>query len=375
MKWQNSYTKITLTGLNLERYINILRDNNIEIHDIHRDDYNSMSMYVWDKDIKYIRDNANGIDIQLQEHYGIRQWTKFLINRVGVVVGSILSIIMILVLNAYTLHFHIIGIENIKKETIIEALNTYGIYIGKISNYDNDGLNKYLLNCVEGISLVSTQKVGTTLVINIKEKTAELEEVVDNYYSPYNMVINDFEIYSGIGNKGKGDIVRKGDLLVYAQEYLDSDGVLHLIKPHAKYNVTIWHTGTHTIYKEETVFVRTGNSVAGYKYMLGNKTLINNEIVNMYQFYDAVEMYKKLSNSILPLEFTKTVYYETKPEIRKNDFDQLKEKTIANLRSLVYNEVSANEQIINEKVDIIQLEDRYIVNFYLECNKEIYIGE
>ena len=374
IRWSN-YTKITLIGLNLERYINVLRDKDIEINNIHRSNYNTISMYIRDEDIKVVKDIANNIDIEIIEYYGIKQLGRCIINRIGILIGVILSITMILILNMYTLHIKIIGLDKIQETTIIQALNDYGIYIGKINDYDSNDLHKYLLNNVSGISLVSTERKGTALIVNIKEKSATLEDMAQSFVSPYNMIINDYSIFAGIGNVVKGQMVKKGDVLIYPEEYLDSDGVLHLSKPKAYMSVTIWHTATTTLMKEETIYVRTGKVVTNYQYQIGSFSVVNHTEDNNFEYYDTEYKVQDIGEGIIPIKYTETKYYETVEETQVNDFEKVKDSLLANLTELVYNKLQGNEKIIDEFVDIVELSDRYIINKYLQCDLDLYIGE
>ncbi len=369
---RNNYTTITIKGLNLERYINELRDKDVEIFNIRRTTYNTISMVIRDRDLKLVNDNASKLDIAVEEHYGVIESIRRLVSRVGIVIGVIISIAMIIVLNMFTLHIQVVGLETIETTVVIDALHSYGISRWKINHFVPEDLNNYLLSTIDGISLVSTKSFGTTLVVNVKEKSSKLNDNAVPYTAPFNMIIKDYEIYSGIANFEKNSIIKKGDIIIYPEEIVE-DGVLHLLEPRAKIHATIWHSASAVVYKEETIYERTGNKIKSYTYSLGNLNVINRSRDNTFNYYEVETKQQCIGASLLPLVYTSTTYFETTPKVIQNDFNSIKEKIIADLTESVYNKTNSSQQVIDETLDIIELADKYIVNVYLECNWDIYL--
>ena len=373
MKRWSSYRRVSIEGLNIEKGINKLTSDNVNIYNLVRESYNKVILTVSDKDIPRLQQEFRTADFQYIGSYGIVSIVMTLLHRIGFIVGLVISIVLYSILNLFTLHIEVVGIENIDRNMIIEAVEGFGIRLGAINSYNKDELEKYILNNVDGVSLVSTQTIGTTIVVNIKEESSSVEENIESYVSPYNMVINDFQVFAGISNMYIGQIVRKGDVLIYPEEYTDSDGVLHLVEPKATLFATIWHTVTEVFYKNEIVYSRTGNSITSYKYCIGDKVVIDKTKENCYQLYDTVSRESLVNSSLLPIRYVETVYYETVEEVIEKDFNNSKEKIIANLKSLVYNNKDDIDDVVDEVVDVVELDDRYIVNYYLECTRQINI--
>ncbi|MBE5735039.1 MAG: hypothetical protein E7361_01125 [Clostridiales bacterium] len=373
MRRWNNYRRVCIEGLNIERSINNLTDANVSIYNIVREAYNKVYLTINDRDIHRLEEEFRTARIEYIGRYGIISAFVSMIHRVGILIGIIISITLYAIASAFTLHINIVGIESINRLDVLNAISDYGISIGKINTYDKKGLEDYILKAVDGVSMVSIQSIGTTLLVNIKEESSSVEEDISCYISPYNMVINDYRVYSGISNISVGKIVKKGDVLIYPDEYTDEDGVLHLVAPKGYISATIWHTATDECYKEEIIYTRTGKSTASYTYYLGDRAVYTKDVQTAYETYDVYTRDVVVSSFILPIRYTETVYYETEEKVVQNDFNKCKEKIIANLISMVYNDMDDTETMVDEIVDIVELDDRYIINVYLECIKDINI--
>ena len=374
MKSRHDYSTLNIQGLNIDKLINEIRQDGVVLYDINRLAYNNVKMIVNNNDINNISEKLDNQTLIVENTFGIITYIKNFLKRIGLIIGVVLSIALIIFLSMYTLHIEIIGLDTIDRQTVLSVLNEYGIYKYKINKYDKDDLESFIMNNIEGISLISTKKIGTTLVINVKEKSSQIEENATHYVSPYNMIILDYQVYSGVSNINKGNMVKVGDVLIYPEEYIDEDGVLHLISPKAIIKATIWHTATYTFMKEETIYKPTGQSVTNFEYRIGKHTIYKKEKSHNYQYFDTKHTNQIISNNIVPISLSKTIYIETTPEVVKNDFEKSKDKIIANLNKVVYNKLSDNESVVDTIVDIKELDDRYIVNVYLECSAVINVG-
>ncbi len=373
MRRWSSYRQISIEGLNIEKGIDRLTHQGVDVYNVSREAYNKVLITISDRDIPRVKEEFRTAQIEYMGRYGIASIIFSLLSRIGILIGVVVSIVLFSILNAFTLHIEVVGLEKIDRALVLDAVNNYGIRLGRINNIENDELERYILGNVDGISLVSSQVVGTTLVINIKEESSNIEEGPSSYVSPYNMIINDFHVYSGISNMYIGQIVKKGDILIYAEEYRDEDGVLHLVAPKAEISATIWHIATEVFYKEEIVNVRTGNAVINFAYYMGDTKIMEQTAANSFQLYESINRETWVSTSLLPIRYLETTYYEVVEEVQQNDFANSKEKIIANLQKVVYNNVDDTETVVDEVVDVVELSDRYIVNVYLECTKDIII--
>jgi len=370
-KLMTNLVRLNIHGLNTERLINNLKEYNINIYNIKRSTYDNIDIVIEERYLPIIKDFD--IDVEVIEVFGRSKLIKGILDKIGIVIGTVISLIMLIILNTFTLHIEILGLENITREEVLTTLKEFGVDIWSVNNYNKESLHSYLTSNIDDISLVSSKKIGTTLVINIKEKSSTLEETAENYLSPYNMVIKDYSINSGKGNIYINQVVKKGDVLVYPEEYLDSDGGLHLIKPKGTIKACVWHTATETFMKQETVYRKTGNKIINYNYRLGSIPILTQASENEFEYFEQESGEYYISNFLLPIHYSYIAYYETIPEIQENDFNNSKEKIIANLQALVYNMKDVNDRIIDENVVVVELNDRFIINYYLECDTTIYI--
>ena len=347
-----NFCKISITGLNLENYLNKLKDENIEIYNLNRPEYNQIEFVTPNRNLKYINSTCGVLKLDIIKHIGYKSFKDFIIKNLGYIIGCILALILLIISSKYTFHIKIIGLENVPEDCILQSINDFGVKTFQINVFDSDKLAEYILDNNTDISLVSIEKIGTALVLNIKEKSSKLPESVEPYLAPDNLLIKDFEVSSGISNLKIDKIVKKGEVLIYPEEYLDKEGKLQLIKPKGYINATIWHTATETILKEETIYERTGNKITNYNFNIGKIKLFKKYNEHNYKYYEEVSRIKDISISLIPIKYYETIYYETTPVIIQNDFNSIKDEIIAKLETVVYNKVSQGEEVLNKIVDV-----------------------
>ncbi len=368
-----NYSKITLTGLNLENFINYIKEANIPLYSVQRPEYNVMTFVVNKKYMPFVREHIGKIELVEEDYFGLGRLAKTMLSRIGLVIGIILAITATIIVNKFTLHINVVGNETIPTATIITALNNYGIHLGTINHFNQDDLCEYLTNNVENISLVSVKQIGTSLIVNIKEKSAVLDKDIQAFRSNYNMQIVDYQIFAGVHNLHKGQLVKIGDILVMPENTVGQNGEAGEVAPKGTIDAIVWFAATYTMPKVETIAYRTGNKIISSYYMLNDYKFLENAVTNTFELFEEESMDIIISNYLIPLRLHKTIYYEMASKTIENDFSNLKDKIIANLHDIVYNNVTSNLSVQDDRVDVIETSDSVIVNYYLQCSTVINI--
>ena len=140
-------------------------------------------------------------------------------KRMGLVVGFLLAMALIFLSSLFVWDIRIEGVDVIHENTILEALEKRGIYLGAfIPSLDTEITEQALILDIDGLSFVSINLRGTVARVEIRERESE-PEILDRT-SPSNLIatadgqIEALQITGGFATVKCGETVKKGDILV-----------------------------------------------------------------------------------------------------------------------------------------------------------------
>ena len=136
--------------------------------------------------------------------------------------------------------------------------------INKKSDIDTSKFEKDLSSNLKNVSLVSIIIKGNTLVVSIKEKVQNSEyENKDNFapiVSDFDGILTKVQLVQGTLNKKVGDIIKKGDVLVFPY-IVDASGNQRQVEPKAEIYAKVYITQKASFYDVEMIAKRTGKSM------------------------------------------------------------------------------------------------------------------
>lgn len=140
-------------------------------------------------------------------------------KRTGFAAGALLAIGILIISSFFVWDITITGTETIPEKSVIEALERHGVKLGAyIPSLNTDKIEKEIVLEVDGLSWISLNLRGTVAAVEIRERNANTQPV--DLQSPSNLVatfdgqIESLEITGGVAAVKRGQIVKKGDLLV-----------------------------------------------------------------------------------------------------------------------------------------------------------------
>ena len=159
-------------------------------------------------DIEYAEGNIAGIIPQ----------AKVIFNRLGLIIGAFMLIIISYFSTKFIWQIEIKGDSCYSKEELIEIFNDSGLYLGKfVPNINYDELhNKILINAKE-LSWISVNIKGTVATVEIKavEKDNTLEDLtINNVVAKSDAQIISINVTNGQAYVKPGDVVKNGDVLI-----------------------------------------------------------------------------------------------------------------------------------------------------------------
>ncbi len=230
--------KFQISGLNQITLINSFRKSRIRILDLSR--INQKLMFVT---VPFInKQDAINIINSLRFSYEIVQEksAKNVVNnallRSGLFIGLVFSFVIAFFAKSFLWKIEISGNKILDDLAIIRQLNDSGIKVGNKINYDDDSVVEALM-LIDDIAAVSAKTVGTTLVIDIIERTVTTPKVKSgDVVSIYDAEVVRITVNKGTASVNIGDRVSVGTKLIEGVEYntegepifsVDAQGVIY----------------------------------------------------------------------------------------------------------------------------------------------------
>jgi hypothetical protein len=150
-------------------------------------------------------------------YYGILAPLTLLLNKVGLVIGSILFIVLVLIFNNFLLDIKVVGSGACFEEQTKSVIYNYGIKkFTPFSSISYDEVENLILSSNPRIAFVSAKKQGNILVIEsvLSKAPIVLGENKNSLVSNANGVVEEITVLRGTPLVEEGSLVEVGDELV-----------------------------------------------------------------------------------------------------------------------------------------------------------------
>lgn len=377
MKLNENVSTIKIKGVNINRAFKLLLKNNIHLSKINRQDYKTLTFNVKSKNVNKVFAILNNpcYTISVEKSHGFLSVLNFLKKRFGIIISIVLCLIMFFVNTMFISSIKIYGNNKIQTEEILNALNNKGVYVGaKSASINLENLEDYLSYSVEGISFVSIIRKGTTIVVNVKEKLFELNDLSNqnvNFVAKYSGTITEMLVTDGTPLLKVGDSFKQGDVLV-AGYNINGEGVKIPCVANAKIKAKIWFSYSEVFSNEVLQKVRTGKKITNYTYnLLGWNLKEKNNEINFKSFEVEEKRSYVFKNNFIPLVKNSIIYYETEEIVVNQNFEENKQEIVNRCYEKAKEKIP-NGIKIEKSFDVIEeIKEGYVVSAYYET--EIYI--
>ena len=372
MKLKNR-TKLLISGLNQERILNELIKS-MPIYDYKRLNYKQCEFEIDSKYFKHakVTIESYGLAIENIQNQGVVFKIKSLFKRYGLIAGIIFSLLFYVIQYNFVWTVNAVG-ENRQQVQQIEKYVKKNLKSNFKGNIDTDCIESELRNQFDFVSSVSVAIVGQSLVINFNEAVLppEMEDDKAPIISQFDGLITEINLIQGTLNCREGDIVKKGDVLVYPY-IIDSQGQQKSIEPKAEIYAQVWYRSSLDHYEYRIETKRTGNITIKNNVYIGGLLLYGESGAINYKQYDSETTKLTLSkNLLLPLYIEKTIYYETVTEEIIEDFESVKEQLISKARENTLIFFFFFEIILNENFTLSDVAGCHTINYTISVEKDI----
>jgi len=373
LNWLCGVLTVRISGVAPERFINLCCNRKLYIWNLHNID----RMYQFNiraKKFKQLKPIAKktGIVPEIVKKSGFPFiWHKYR-KRYGFFAGIIICALLVYILSLFIWDINILGGSKYTPETLLEFLRDNDVYAG---------IRKKLINCQEieesirlaykDIGWVSAEIKGTRLIIKITETNmpapVKKAERPSHIIASKNAIVKSIITRSGTPLVKKGDVVKRGDILVSGIVAIksDFDEIIRFQPLVADADIVC-----SSFYDYEDVFsleyidaIYTGRVKKGYYVALTDKKLFLYNPSNSYDKYDIIVSEKVLhitDSFYLPIRYgtiASREYYEVKKRYSEDEAIALAQGKLQRY----LDKLAANNVLITENNVTITIENGYCI--------------
>lgn len=360
-----NYVTVMVTGSGFERFVNICKNNGINIRDIrvYNEGY-TMKFSVQDyKKVRPYRRIA-GVHIKILVKGGLVIYLHKYRKRVGFLLGILIFTAAVAAFSKRVWKISLYGNEIYADTVIMECIRSEGVYYGqRIKRISCEKIKDAIQKRFDRITWVSVSFDGTELKINIKEDTNDKLIKMDN--TPKNITSAvDGQIVSIVTRRGTpivsaGDTVSTEDVLVMSKveamdesgqvistEYVKADADI-LIKTETVYDDVVERTYDRKIY--------TGREKRKTGIKIGDWCINYNISDCGYENYDVVAEYADMSlydDFYLPVTYVYYTYKEYTTQEEQYTDEEMKKLLEENFQNYIDKLEENSTQIVSNSVKI-----------------------
>lgn len=372
MRKIKNLSKVRIKGLNQERTISkIAKESNL--YNLNRIEKSISEFEVKNSDLKKVRSQfqSQGFEVEILSNNGFSPFLKRFCGNLGVLIAIVVSFVVYILQFGIIWQVKVFGTEVLNNNEITSYISqNFSKFKGEI---DTKQVEISLKENFKRISSVSVSIQGQSMVININESfyPPEMEGNFSAIYSDVDCKIVDVDLIQGTLAVAKGDIVQKGDILVYPY-IIDSQGEKRDVKPEASIKAEVWLIGEIEHSDSYYQTYRTGKVLECNVISLFGLNIYSNTPKCDFESFECEESQDYLSkNNVLPLVLHKKIYFETKTELIEKSFEEVKEQKLqeAKQKALIY--FQDCDIIKNEDINIISLAGVTQVEYIITVERNI----
>lgn len=215
------YYVISIEGINIEKLLNTLIRNKINIYDVKRINSTKMEFKVDRKDFKEFKKiyRNSKFEVKVKQHIGLPFLAKRIYKYKGMWICAIISLVILMSTSLFVTDIYIQAPEGIDKASVRKELANAGVKPGVYKkSIDRKEVRDHVMSKFDDIAYVSINVKGTNIFVTVTKKDESLQQKKETNYC--NVIANKDGIIEKViprsGNQmvNPGDIVRKGDVLV-----------------------------------------------------------------------------------------------------------------------------------------------------------------
>ena len=355
---------LNIKGKNVNRFINKLVKQNIDILNIKYINYKEIEIRVFKSDLEKIEKIKSIYELSEVNSYGLIKIKKILIKNKILLFFMFIGFLLILLLTNVIFDVEVVHNKKEIKELLISELKKYGITekkfvksFNEIEKIKKEILEKYK----DKLEWIEIERVGTKYIVRVEERNipnSDVETQNRNIVAKKSAIIKTIIAENGVVVKNVNDYVKAGDVIVSGSIYLN-EALKNVVRANGKVYGEVWYKSEVEmpfVYYEENYTSNT-NKVLTLSFL--NKRF---ELFNFNKFENKeIEEKNIVKHSFLPIKLS----LETQREVKKTDkiytideaIEMAKNKSISSMES----KLNDKEYIISSKNLKVEIKESKIV--------------
>ena len=370
----NNIIKLKIKGKNIERFIKRLISFEIELLNIEYIKYNEIIIKIKKKDYEKLIEIKTIYEIDIIEIYGIDKIKQLIIKFKYIIISILISFLIILYLSNTIFSIDIIHNNKEIRELLLNELreNDIKIYsLKKDYKYITKVKAKILEKYKNKIEWLEIENKGTKYIVKVEERKINKinnSNIKRNIIAKKDAVIISVESTKGEILKNKNDYVKKGDVIISGNIYLN-ENIKDIVEAKGKVYGEVWYKAVVEYplkYKEEKILEKEKNI---YIFKINNFEFKLNKIKN----YNVTSKKRTiLKHLFLPISLIK----ETNKKVKYIDQELTKEEAIKKAKEYAIEKMKSklndNEYIINTKdLKVEQNNSKIVLELFLTVCEDI----
>ena len=355
---------LNIKGKNVNRFINKLVKQNIDILNIKYINYKEIEIRVFKSDLEKIEKIKSIYELNEVNSYGLIKIRKILIKNKILLFFMFIGFLFILLLTNVIFDVEVVHNKKEIQELLISELKKYGITekkfvksFNEIEKIKKEILEKYK----DKLEWIEIERVGTKYIVRVEERkipNSDVETQNRNIVAKKSAIIKTIIAENGVVVKNVNDYVKAGDVIVSGNIYLN-EALKSVVRANGKVYGEVWYKSEVEmpfVYYEEN-YTSNINKVLMLSFL--------NKIFELFNFnkFENKEIDEKniVKHSFLPIKLS----LETQREVKKTDkiytideaIEMAKNKSISSMES----KLNDKEYIISSKNLKVEIKESKIV--------------
>lgn len=355
---------LNIKGKNVNRFINKLVKQNIDILNIKYINYKEIEIRVFKSDLEKIEKIKSIYELSEVNSYGLIKIKKILIKNKILLFFMFIGFLLILLLTNVIFDVEVVHNKKEIQELLISELKKYGITekkfvksFNEIEKIKKEILEKYK----DKLEWIEIERIGTKYIVRVEERNipnSDVETQNRNIVAKKSAIIKTIIAENGVVVKNVNDYVKAGDVIVSGNIYLN-EALKSVVRANGKVYGEVWYKSEVEmpfVYYEENYTSNT-NKVLTLSFL--NKRF---ELFNFNKFENKeIDEKNIVKHLFLPIKLS----LETQREVKKTDkiytideaIEMAKNKSISSMES----KLNDKEYIISSKNLKVEIKESKIV--------------
>lgn len=380
------YVIIIVSGLSVEKFINICTKRQILLWDMERLDPSSVRMKMSIRGFKSARSAVRKarVRVRIQDKRGLVYLLGRYRKRRAFLFGILAFAVLIYLMTSIIWSIEIAGNTQVETGVLVEQLNGMGIYRGAVKRFiDSKRLADTLMLNNRQLSWVGVEIKGTKLYITVKEGREPPRVVQDDkpchIVSARDGIILSIQAKNGLAMVKQGDTVVKGQILI--------SGIMESIHPefgtkqvHAMGEVIArtWYEIKKEVPVKKVIKKRTGREWNKYSVYFLDFLIPLPSGSNPFQSFETGIFDKTpviADRFRLPMGLTIQRFFEVEEEEQTLNQDEARELAKNSALKELAGEMSATAEVVDQQIQLTGEEGREIITITVECTEDIAVPQ